>query len=106
DNNYVCLIYDDEKKFYFNFKKFKDIINVIKGSDESTRFYVDTNNNNHNNNMKKKMKLFKKVEKSLYLENLDIDTDEILFRRPKYYNCIIEESFENYDINYEGEDGN
>ncbi|CAD2108748.1 SET domain protein, putative [Plasmodium vinckei] len=99
---YSGVIYNSKRKYYFNITKISDIISMVKGSEDRTKFYLDTSSNN----MKKKLKLFKKVEKTLFLENLNIDGEEILFKRPKFFNCIIEEVFENYNILYETEDGN
>ncbi|GAW81734.1 SET domain containing protein [Plasmodium gonderi] len=102
EHSYTGIIYNDKIKFYFNIQKLSDIINIVKGSEEKTRFYIDTNNNN----IKKKLKLFKKVEKTLFLENLVIDDEEVLFKRPKFFNCIIEECFDNFSVLYETENGN
>ncbi|SCM23999.1 SET domain protein, putative [Plasmodium berghei] len=98
---YTGVIYNSKRKYYFNITKISDIISMVKGSEDTTEFYLDISNNN----MKKKLKLFKKVEKTLFLENLNIDGEEVLFKRPKFFNCIIEEVFENYNILYETEDG-
>ncbi|CRH00840.1 SET domain protein, putative [Plasmodium relictum] len=99
--NYSGFIYNEKKKFYFNVHKIKDIINMIKGSEEKTKFYLDTNNSN----IKKKLKLLKKVQNVLFLENLNIDENEVLFKKPKFFNCIIEESLDNYNVMYQVQDG-
>ncbi|CRG93874.1 SET domain protein, putative [Plasmodium gallinaceum] len=99
--NYSGFIYNEKKKFYFNVHKIKDIINMIRGSEEKTRFYLDTNNSN----IKKKLKLLKKVQNILFLENLNIDENEVLFKKPKFFNCIIEESLDNYNIIYQIQNG-
>ncbi|SCO73564.1 SET domain protein, putative [Plasmodium vivax] len=101
EHNYTGIIYNDKKKFYFNVHSMVDIIQMVKGSQEKTKFHLDANNNN----MKKKWRLFKKVEKTLFLENLVMDDEEVLFKRPKFFNCIIEESVDNYNVAYEAENG-
>ncbi|EUD68610.1 hypothetical protein C922_01009 [Plasmodium inui San Antonio 1] len=101
EHNYTGIIYNDKKKFYFNVQRMVDIIKMVKGSEEKTKFYLDP----HNNNMKKKWKLLNKVEKTLFLENLVMDDEEVLFKRPKFFNCIIEESIDNYNVVYEAENG-
>ncbi|ANQ09312.1 SET-domain protein [Plasmodium coatneyi] len=101
EHNYTGVIYNDKKKFYFNVHRIVDIIKMVKGSEEKTKFYLD----GHNNNMKKKWKLLKKVEKTLFLENLVMDDEDVLFKRPKFFNCLIEESIDNYNVMYEAENG-
>ncbi|KJP85824.1 hypothetical protein AK88_04531 [Plasmodium fragile] len=101
EHNYTGIIYNDKNKFYFNVNKIVDIIKMVKGSEEKTKFFLDA----HNNNTKKKWRLLKKVEKTLFLENLVMDDEDVLFRRPKFFNCIIEESIDNYNVQYEGENG-